>query len=314
MRQILVLEGLEANAEKILRRKFKIHNVSNINALSETQLHSISGIILKSKTLVNHEFLDQFSSNLKIIVRAGTGIENIDVDLLNDRGIKFFNTPNLNSTATAEFILSIVLSCVKKLQKASFQLNDRFYNRNDYISKEFSQINVAVLGVGSIGTKLLIMLDSLNFATFGYNRDSDRITELKQEVPQIAITSNLEDAVLKADVICICLPLSERTMHLIDEALLRKLKDGVIIINCAREKICDTTHVIKYLKNRKIAEYHIDVLQPELPNKGIVKDIHPLLNEPGAIVYPHIAGMSSKAINDISLSAQEIISDFFQKD
>ncbi|HIP11721.1 MAG TPA: phosphoglycerate dehydrogenase [Arcobacter sp.] len=249
--------------------------------------------ITRSSTDVDQKFVDA-AVNLKAIIRAGVGYDNVDMDACSAKGIIAMNVPTANTMAATELTMTHMLSCMRKMPYAHAQLkNDRVWKREDWYGQELYGKKLGVIGFGNIGHRVALRAKGFEMEVVTYDPyiDSSKATDLG-----IDYTTNFED-ILSCDIITIHTPKNTETIDMIGEEEIAKMKDGVIIINCARGGLYNEDALYNNLKSGKIAMAGIDVFktEPATDNK--------LLDLPNIIVTAHLGANTIESQYKISTQA-----------
>lgn len=234
--------------------------------------------ITRSSTDVDEKFLNA-AQNLKAVVRAGVGVDNVDMDGCSKRGVIAMNVPTANTLAATELTMTHLLSCMRKMPYAHSQLKDqRVWKREDWYGQELYGKKIGIIGFGNIGSRVGVRCKGFEMDVLTYDPyiPASKATDLG-----VKYTENFED-ILACDIITIHTPKNSETINMIGEKEIAKMKDGVILINCARGGLYNEEALYNGLKSGKIAMAGIDVF-----NKEPAID-HPLLDLPNIIVTAHL--------------------------
>ncbi len=251
--------------------------------------------ITRSSTDVDEKFLNA-AVNLKAIIRAGVGYDNVDMEGCSKRGIIAMNVPTANTIAAVELTMAHMLSCMRKFPYAHNQLKvDRVWKREDWYGNELYGKKLGVIGFGNIGHRVALRAKSFEMDVVTYDPyiPSTKATDLG-----IEYTNNFED-ILNCDVITIHTPKNQETLNMIGEEQIAKMKDGVILINCARGGLYNEDALFNNLKSGKIAMAGIDVFIKE---PAIA---HPLLDLPNITVTAHLGANTKESQKQIAIQAAE---------
>ncbi|MFA9372567.1 phosphoglycerate dehydrogenase [Poseidonibacter sp.] len=251
--------------------------------------------ITRSSTDVDEKFLDA-AVNLKAIIRAGVGYDNVDMEGCSKRGIIAMNVPTANTIAAVELTMAHMLSCMRKFPYAHNQLKvDRVWKREDWYGNELYGKKLGVIGFGNIGHRVALRAKSFEMDVVTYDPyiPSTKATDLG-----IGYTNNFED-ILKCDIITIHTPKNQETINMIGEEEIAKMKDGVVLINCARGGLYNEDALYNNLKSGKIAMAGIDVFikEPAID--------HPLLDLPNITVTAHLGANTKESQKQIAIQAAE---------
>lgn len=251
--------------------------------------------ITRSSTDVDEKFLDA-AVNLKAIIRAGVGYDNVDMEGCSKRGIIAMNVPTANTIAAVELTMAHMLSCMRKFPYAHNQLKvDRIWKREDWYGNELYGKKLGVIGFGNIGHRVALRAKSFEMDVVTYDPyiPSTKATDLG-----IGYTNNFED-ILNCDIITIHTPKNQETINMIGEEEIAKMKDGVVLINCARGGLYNEDALYNNLKSGKIAMAGIDVFikEPAID--------HPLLDLPNITVTAHLGANTKESQKQIAIQAAE---------
>jgi len=249
--------------------------------------------ITRSSTEVDEKFLNA-AKNLKAIIRAGVGYDNVNLDGCSKRGIIAMNVPTANTIAAVELTMAHMLSCVRKFPYAHNQLkNDKLWKREDWYGSELYGKKLGVIGFGNIGHRVALRAKAFEMDVITYDPyiNSTKATDLG-----IKYTTNFAD-ILSCDIITIHTPKNKETIDMISFDEIKKMKDGVILINCARGGLYNEDALVENLKSGKIAMAGIDVFKKEPATD------HPLLDLPNVTVTAHLGANTKESQKEISIQS-----------
>ncbi|MEM0162836.1 MAG: NAD(P)-dependent oxidoreductase [Thermoproteota archaeon] len=279
--KILFVESDEL-LEKEARKKLAQHELyfekSTINqVISNFNDVEVLSVFVFSK--VSKDVIDRFK-NLKLIVTRSTGFDHIDVNYLKQKGILVCNIPGYGSVPVAEHAFALLLSGLRKIREANSSVVNNEWKTDEFEGRTIHGKTLGVLGTGSIGLNVCKIAKA-----FGANVIAYDIFEREKEAIEIGFKYvSFEQILENSDIIVIALPLTKDTYHIINEESIRKMKDGVVLINIARGGLIDQKALTNALKSKKVAFAGLDVLEEEPPSKE--DEIIKLEN---VIVTPHIA-------------------------
>jgi len=276
--------------------------VEMINASDEPKEKLITEIIpratiaiTRSSTDVDEKFLENVT-NMKAIVRAGVGVDNVDIDGCSKRGIVVMNVPTANTIAAVELTMAHMLSCVRRFPYAHNNLKlERVWRREDWYGTELKDKKLGIIGFGNIGSRVGIRSKAFEMDVIAYD---PYIDPTKATNHDIEFTTNFED-ILSCDIITIHTPKNQETKGMIGRDEIARMKDGVILINCARGGLYDEDALLEGLKSGKIAMAGIDVF-----NKEPATD-HPLLDLDSVTVTPHLGANTKESQRNIAIQAAQ---------
>lgn len=244
-------------------------------------------IIVRSRTKVDADVIAA-GKNLKIIARAGTGLDNIDVTAAQQRQIQVINSPGANANAVAELALGLMLEMVRDLHTAFHAAKDK-KKMNGYGS-ELQGKALGVLGCGQIGRRVAQLAQAFGMRTMAYD-------VIVTPAPGVEFVS-LEKLYRESDLLTLHIPLIEQTRHLIDVNAVEQMKSGVFLINTARGEIVDEAAILSGLELGKIKKYASDFYAPQSR----------LFKHPNALLTPHIGASTAEAQER---AGQEIVEKVF---
>jgi len=302
MIKVLVSDPLSKEGVQILKdSKFQVDEVSK---LSESELvKKIKGydaLIIRSGTTVTKKIIDA-SDKLKVIGRAGVGLDNVDVKAASKKGIVVMNAPAGNTISTAEHAFSLLLSLSRSIPQANSSVKEGKWDRKKFMGVELYGKILGIIGMGRIGTEVAKRALSFGMKIMAFD---PFISEEK------AKSLNIEpvdmDTLLKnSDFITIHTPLTEDTRHLIDEKAFKKMKKGVRIVNAARGGIIDEDALAANIKSGKVAGAALDVY--ETSAKPPVDS--PVVGLESVITTPHLGASTEEAQVNVAIDVARSVAD-----
>ncbi|HIV49130.1 phosphoglycerate dehydrogenase [uncultured Helicobacter sp.] len=269
----------------------------NLASLSKDELRqSIKDadvVITRSSTDVDEAFLEN-AQNLTSIVRAGVGVDNVDIPMCSKKGIVVMNVPTANTIAAVELTMAHLISSVRNFPGANQQLkNERKWKREDWYGTELKGKTLGIIGFGNIGSRVGKRAKAFEMEVVAYDPYIDASKAIDAGV---RYTSNFED-ILQCDIITIHTPKNNETKNMITAKEIAKMKDGVILINCARGGLYNEDDLYEGLKSGKIRWAGLDVFnkEPAIDNK--------LLDLPNVYVTPHIGANTLESQEKIAIEA-----------
>jgi D-3-phosphoglycerate dehydrogenase len=298
-KKIVVCDHIHESGLNILAQASDIEYVNAADEpkdkLVEEIITDADVIITRSSTDVDNYLLEH-AKNLKAIVRAGVGVDNVDINSCSKRGIVVMNVPTANTIAAVELTMTHMLSCVRKFPYAHNHLKQqRIWRRQDWYGIELKGKKLGIIGFGNIGSRVGIRAKAFEMDVITYDPyiDPSKATNL-----DIKYTTNFDD-ILECDIITIHTPKTEETINMIDKKEIEKMKDGVILINCARGGLYNEEALVEGLKSGKIAMAGIDVFSKEPATD------HPLLDLDNVTVTPHLGANTKESQRNIAIQSAE---------
>ncbi len=261
-------------------------------------------IIVRSVTKVDKELIEK-AKNLKVIGRAGTGIDNVDVREATRRGIVVVNSPQGNSNAAAELAIGLIFSVCRNIPQAYMSVKNEDFRRNRFKGTELNGKTVGVVGLGRIGSIVASRIKCFDTRVIAYDPyiSDDRYRKMGVEK-----CSDLDELLQQADIITLHMPKLNDTVNMIGEREIDLMKKGVRIINCARGGLIDEEALYKAIKDGKVAAAGLDVLERE-PNyeakPGEQEFSHPLLELDNVIFTPHLGASTFEAQYNVGVMIAE---------
>ncbi len=274
-------------------------NINFIMAADEDKVKLLDTIadadiaITRSSTDVDEKFI-KAAKNLKALVRAGVGVDNVDIDGCSKEGIIVMNVPTANTIAAVELTMTHMLSCMRMFPYSHDHLkNQRIWKREKWYGHELKGKKLGIIGFGNIGSRVAIRAKAFEMDIVAYDPyvNPSKVTDL-----DIQYTKNFED-ILTCDIITIHTPKNQETTNMIDAGEIAKMKDGVVLINCARGGLYNEEALYNGLKSGKIRFAGIDVFTKEPATN------HPLLELDNIIVSPHLGANTFESQYNIGTQA-----------
>lgn len=298
MKTIIVCDAIHKIGFEILNREENI-KVIDATLVPKDELLNIIGeadvAITRSSTEIDEKFLNA-AKNLKALVRAGVGVDNVDIDGCSKRGIIAMNVPTANTIAAVELTMAHMLAAARSLPYAHNDLKmDRIWKREKWYGVELFNKTLGVIGFGNIGSRVAIRAASFGMKIIAYDPyiDPSKVTDMGG-----VYTRDFDD-ILACDFITIHTPKTKETSNIIGENEILKMKDGVRLINCARGGLYNEEALYNGLKSGKIAFAGIDVFSREPATD------HPLLDLENVSVTPHLGANTLESQSNIAVAAAE---------
>src|SRR5881275_1474802 len=208
-----------------------------------------TGLIVRSETKVTADVLNA-AKKLRVVGRAGVGVDNVDVETATRRGVVVLNAPGGNTVSTAEHAFSLLLNVARKIPQADASLRNKKWNRKEFEGVELYNKTLGIIGMGRIGSELSRRGIAFGMRVVAYD---PYLSAARARSLQVELVEELDDLLASADFISLHTPLTNETRHLLDTARISKTKPGVRIINCARGGLIDETSLASALQDRHIA-------------------------------------------------------------
>lgn len=255
-------------------------------------------VLIRSKTKVTKEYVDK-AKNLKMVIRGGVGLDNVDLDYCKSKGIKVHNTPTASSVAVAELAFTHMLAIQRNLVLAHNSTKKGEWIKKQLKGHELYKKTLGLLGMGRIGTEVTKRAIAFGMTVIAFD-------PYIEEAENVEIVK-LDDLFKRSDFISIHAPLTEGTKNMINKDSIAKMKDGVIIINTARGKIVNDTDMYEALESGKIKYFGTDVYHVEPPVDS------PILNAENVLVTPHLGAQTFENMDRIGEIIYDMIKDLKNK-
>jgi len=254
------------------------------------------GWIIRSGTTITAGLLDA-AANLKVIGRAGVGVDNVDLDAATRKGVLVLNAPDGNTISTAEHTCAMLLATARRIPQASASLKGGAWDRKSFSGTELDGKTLGVVGVGKVGREVARRMQGFGMRTLGFDPvlSEDAAERLGVEL------MDLDTLFAESDVLTFHTPLNDATRGLLDERTLERCRDGVLVVNCARGGIVDEAALLAGLESGKVGGAALDVfsLEPPPPELGA------LLRHPKVVVTPHLAASTGEAQEKVARQVTE---------
>jgi D-3-phosphoglycerate dehydrogenase len=267
-------------------------------------LRQADGVIVRSGTRITADLLEQ-PGRLRAIVRAGVGVDNIDVGAATRRGIVVMNTPGGNTVSTAEHTWALLLALVRHVAAADRSVRQGKWERNRFIGRQLAGKTLGVVGLGRIGREVARRALAFDMQVLAYDPflTAERAAQLGIEA-----APGLHQLLPRCDIVTLHVPLMEQTRHLIGARELALMKRGAFLINCARGGLVDETALVAALQSGQLAGAALDVFDQEPPPPD-----HPLLALPNVVLTPHLGASTVEAQTSVAREAAQLLVDFLTR-
>lgn len=270
--------------------------------LKEDELLEIIGdysaLVVRSQTKATARLLEAAKS-LKVIGRAGVGVDNVDVDASTKRGIIVMNTPGGNTISTAEHAFSLMVSIARNIPQADASVKASKWDRKSFEGVELYGKTLAILGMGRIGAEFARRAIAFGMRVLAYD---PYLSPTRARSLQVELVDRLDDIIPLADFFTLHMPLTAETKHMLNAERLGRMRKGVRIVNCARGGLIDEAALYDALKSRHVAAAALDVFEVEPPPAD-----YPLRSLPNVVFTPHLGASTAEAQESVGIEiAQQI--------
>jgi D-3-phosphoglycerate dehydrogenase len=306
MPRVLVCDKLEAAGLDLLKQSgLEIDNRPGLkDAALQEALAAADGVIIRSGTTLTAQLLER-PGKLQAIVRAGVGVDNIDVAAATRRGIVVMNTPGGNTVSTAEHTITLMMALARHVAPADASLHQGKWERNKFVGTQLAGKALGVIGLGRVGREVARRATGLDMKVVGFDPflAPDRAAQLG-----IESVADLDQLLPRCDYLTVHTPLIDETRDLIGAAQLEKMKRGARVLNVARGGIINEQALADALRSGHIAGAAVDVFTQEPPPAD-----HPLLKAPNVLVTPHLGASTVEAQTSVAIEAAQLLIDFLTR-
>lgn len=302
MAKVLVTDSVDEKAIEILRGAKSVEVVVDHKISAEDLLKTIDqyeGIIIRSRTKMTAEII-QAGKNLKIVARAGVGVDNVDLDAATKQGVIVVNSPEGNTVAAAEHTVSLMMALSRQIPAADLSMKAGKWDRNKFMGTELYNKTLGLVGFGKIGGRVAKVSSALGMQVLIYDPFVNKELAEKEGYKM----ASLDELFAQADYITLHIPKTKDTANLINAENMAKMKKGVRIINCARGGLIDEKALAEALKSGHVGGAALDVFGSEPPEAD-----NPLISAPNIVLTPHLGASTEEAQVNVALDVAEQVRD-----
>ncbi len=303
--RVLIADKLSPLAQKLFDER-GIETETKIG-LDKDKLAAViddyDGLAVRSTTKVTERALASVNGRLKVIGRAGIGVDNIDVAVATAKGIIVMNTPFGNSITTAEHAIAMMMALARQIPEADRSTQAGKWEKSRFMGVEVTGKTLGIIGCGNIGSIVANRAQGLAMKVIAYDPflTPERAGDLGVEKVE------LDELFARADVITLHTPLTDKTRHIIDAEAIAKMKTGVRIVNCARGGLIDEPALANAIRSGRVAGAALDVFETEPAIEN------PLFAMPNVVCTPHLGAATSEAQENVAVQLAEQMSDYLLK-
>ena len=284
------------------RQEFKVTVLPK--RLAEAELlplvADVVAMVVRSETKVTRKVMEA-APRLRVVGRAGVGVDNVDVDAATQRGVVVMNTPAGNTISTAELTFSMLMALARKIPQAHVSMKAGEWNRKALQGTELSGTTLGVLGMGRIGTEVSKRAQAFGMKVLAYD---PYLVMARANALQVELLE-LEEIYARADFITVHMPMSDETRGMLNAAAFAKMKKGVRLLNCARGGIINETDLAAAIQSGQVAGAALDVYEIEPPPPNFI-----LRDLPQVIMTPHLGASTEEAQENVGIEVAEAITDY----
>ncbi len=306
MHKVLVSDKLSEEGLKILKSSPELSVDVKTGMKPEELIKAIpeyEALIIRSSTTVTDAVVEA-GKNLKLIGRAGIGVDNVDLNAASKRGIIVENTPSGNAVTTAEHAIAMMFAVSRMIPQAHKTMKEGKWDKKSFVGHELCNKTLGVLGVGNIGKIVANRALGLKMKVIGFD---PFLTPEAAAQMGIELTG-LPDLFRRSDYITLHVPLNDKTRNIIDKNAFAQMKQGVYIINCARGGVVNEADLLVALEEGKVGGAALDVFEQEPPPADFR-----LVQHPNVVCTPHLGASTDEAQVNVAIEVAEQVVDFFTK-
>ncbi len=265
------------------------------------KIADLDALIVRSQTKVTAKALAA-ATRLKVIGRAGVGVDNVNVEAATERGIVVMNTPGGNTISTAEHTFSLLLSLARKIPQAHASMVAGKWDRKSFEGTELCGKTLGIIGMGRIGGEVARRAIAFGMNVVAYD---PYLVQSRARSLQVELADDLAGLLTRADFITVHMPLTSETKNILNEKTIAQCKKGVRIVNCARGGLVDETALLAALQSGQVGGAALDVYEKEPPADDL-----PFRSLPNVVLTPHLGASTAEAQESVGIEIAQAISDY----
>ncbi|GIK28546.1 MAG: hypothetical protein J5J04_05115 [Anaerolineae bacterium] len=299
---VLISDNVDKRAITLLQEKPDLRVTAGGDLSREQTIAALpeaDALIIRSATKANAELLG-YASKLKVIARAGVGVDNVDLNVATDMGIVVMNTPDGNTISTAEHTMGLMLALARHIPQAHASLSGGAWDRKSFTGLELRGKTLGIVGFGRIGRAVAKRALAFEMNVISY--DPFVLPDMAADMGVTMVS--LDTLFAQSDFISLHTSVNDESRYMIDAKSIAKMKDGVRLINAARGVLIRDADLAEAIKTGKVAGAALDVYEPEPPAPD-----NPLIGLPGVVHTPHLAASTKDAQNNVAIDAAQLVID-----
>ncbi len=300
--KVLISDKMDENAARIFAERGCDVDVKP--GMTPDELKAVigdyDGLAIRSSTKVTPEILDA-ATNLKVIGRAGIGVDNVDIPYASGKGVVVMNTPFGNSITTAEHAIALMFALARQLPEANAQTQAGEWPKSGFMGVEVTGKTLGLIGAGNIGSIVASRALGLKMKVIAYDPFLTKERAIELGIEKV----DLDTLLSRADFVTLHTPLTDETRNILSRERLENAKQGIRIVNCARGGLIDEAALKDCLTSGQVAGAALDVFETEPPAKD-----HPLFGAPNFICTPHLGASTTEAQVNVALQVAEQMADY----
>ncbi|HJU88460.1 MAG TPA: phosphoglycerate dehydrogenase [Gemmatimonadaceae bacterium] len=298
--RVLVADAIAADGLAPLRDDARFELIVRPGLAGGELADAIAGadaVLVRSATKITKESLER-AERLKVIGRAGVGVDTIDVDAATARGIAVLTAPSGNTISAAELTFALLLALVRRVAAADRSMKSGEWDKKSFSGTELYGKTLGLVGAGRIGSEVAKRARAFGMRVLCYD---PYVTEERAQTLEVELVS-LDDLVARSDVVTLHIPLTDATTGLLSEERLRRMRKGAMVVNAARGGLIDEPALVRLLEQKHLGGAALDVFEQEpLPAD------HPLRRIPTVVLTPHLGASTAEAQQNVALEIAEAV-------
>ncbi len=301
---VIVCDPISPKGIALLQQRPEFNVTVLKQRLSEAELLPLvadaAALIVRSETKITRKLIEA-APKLRVVGRAGVGVDNVDVDAATQRGIVVMNTPSGNTISTAELTFSMLMALARKIPQAHASMKAGEWNRKSFQGTELYNKTLGILGMGRIGSEVAKRAVAFGMKVLAYD---PYLALSRAKALQVELVE-LDQVYAQSDFITVHMPMSDETKGMVNRGAFAKMKKGVRVLNCARGGIINEADLCEALKSGQVAGAALDVYEVEpLPAQFPLRDL------PQVIMTPHLGASTEEAQENVGIEVAEAITDY----
>ncbi len=302
---VLVCDPISPKGIALLQQRSEFKVTVLKQKLSEAELLPLVkdavAMVVRSETKITRKVIEN-APLLRVVGRAGVGVDNVDVDAATQRGIVVMNTPGGNTISTAELTFSMLMALARKIPQAHASMKAAEWNRKAFQGTELYNKTLGILGMGRIGGEVAKRAQAFGMRVLAYD---PYLSHSRAKSLGVELFENLDDIYRQADFITVHMPMTDETKGMLNTAAFGKMKKGVRILNCARGGIVNEKDLFDAIQNGQVGGAALDVYETEPPPADFA-----LRSLPQVIMTPHLGASTEEAQENVGIEVAEAITDY----
>ncbi|HBZ39938.1 MAG TPA: phosphoglycerate dehydrogenase, partial [Balneola sp.] len=300
--KVLLLDGVDPVCANIFKeRGIQADQPGKLSPEElNSQISNYDGMVVRSATTVTPELLEK-ATNMKVIGRAGVGVDNIDIKAATTKGILVMSTPDGNTISTAEHTCGMIIALARNIPTSVATVKNGGWDRKKYMGSEVFGKKLGIVGLGKIGSEVAKRMQSFGMEVFAY----DPFTTKEHASDMNIELVDIDELLGNVDFLSVHTPLTEKTKGLVSLKNADKLKKGIRLVNCARGGIYEEADLPKLIDDGIVGGVALDVYSQEPPNEELYK----VLEHPGIICTPHLGASTEEAQEKVAEQIASQMSD-----